>query len=60
MGGYAFYVWASYGIAAVLLVVNLWVPLLQGKRLRRRLRMTLQEPAALGGQEGVHPGEGRT
>lgn len=33
MGGYAFYVWTSYGIAAVVLVANLMAPL----RLRRRL-----------------------
>ncbi len=33
MGGYAFYVWSSYAIALVVLVLNLLVPL----RNRRRL-----------------------
>ena len=25
MGGYAFYVWASYGVAAALIVAELWL-----------------------------------
>jgi heme exporter protein D len=33
MGGYAFYVWTSYGIAAVILVANLVAPMRQRKRL---------------------------
>ena len=43
MGGYAFYVWMSYGIALVVLVANLIGPLMQRRRLlgdiaRRRRR----------------------
>jgi heme exporter protein D len=33
MGGYAFYVWSSYGIALIVLVANVIGPL----RLRRKL-----------------------
>lgn len=35
MGGYAVYVWPAYGIAALVLIVNAWLP---GRRLRRLLR----------------------
>jgi len=37
MGGYAFYVWTSYGLAAVVLIANLLVPLLNARRQRRDL-----------------------
>jgi heme exporter protein D len=33
MGGYAFYVWSSYGIALVVLLVNAILPLRQRKKL---------------------------
>lgn len=38
MGGYAAYVWPSYAIAAVVLVLNVIVPLRQRKRALLRLR----------------------
>ena len=42
MGGYAAYVWSSYGIAVVVLVANLVIPVQKHRlvvaRLRRRLR----------------------
>ncbi len=37
MGGYAFYVWTSYGLTAVILIANLLVPLLNARRQRREL-----------------------
>jgi heme exporter protein D len=37
MGGYAFYVWTSYGIAAVVLVLNILIPLRQHRRLLVRI-----------------------
>ena len=37
MGGYAFYVWWSYGIVLVVLVLNLIVPSLRHRRLRHTL-----------------------
>jgi heme exporter protein D len=42
MGGYATYVWSSYGVAAVVLVANLLIPVQKHRlllsRLRRRIR----------------------
>ena len=46
MGGYAFYVWTSYAIVAAALIVNLWLPVARGKRLRRRLAMMHGAPPA--------------
>ncbi|MGB5474065.1 MAG: heme exporter protein CcmD [Gammaproteobacteria bacterium] len=33
MGGYAFYVWTSYGIALLILLVNIVLPLRQRRKL---------------------------
>lgn len=38
MGGYAFHIWTSYGIALVILVANLVVPWKQKQKLLRRIR----------------------
>lgn len=38
MGGYAFYVWTSYGIALVVMVANVVLPLFTRKQVIRRLR----------------------
>jgi heme exporter protein D len=38
MGGYALYVWASYALAAVVLVVNIWLPLRRRRVVKRNLR----------------------
>jgi len=47
MGGYAFYVWTSYGIALVVLVANVLVPMRQRRKLltdiARRLRRERRE-----------------
>ena len=37
MGGYAFYVWSAYGVALVVLVANVVVPVLRARELRARL-----------------------
>ena len=37
MGGYAFYVWASYGIAAVVLAANVVMPLQQHRKQLKRI-----------------------
>ena len=37
MGGYAFYVWWSYAIVFGVLVLNLVVPVLRHRRVRRTL-----------------------
>ncbi|MGR9107245.1 MAG: heme exporter protein CcmD [Gammaproteobacteria bacterium] len=42
MGGYAFYVWTSYGIALVVLALNIIQPLMQQKRTLRAIRRRQQ------------------
>ena len=37
MGGYAFYVWWSYGIALAVLVLNVLIPSLRLRRVRHTL-----------------------
>ena len=38
MGGYAFYVWGSYILAAVILTLNVLIPLRRNQRVRQTLR----------------------
>jgi len=38
MGGYAAYVWPSYGLAAILLWLNWYLPKRQHQQLLRQLR----------------------
>ena len=37
MGGYAFYVWMSYALAALILILNIAIPKWQHKHLIARL-----------------------
>lgn len=37
MGGYAFYVWCSYAVVLVVLVLNLAAPAIRLRRVRRTL-----------------------
>lgn len=39
MGGYAFYVWTSYGITTAVLLWNLLAPIVQRKQLLRQLTL---------------------
>lgn len=38
MGGYAAYVWSSYGIATVVLLGNVFGPLIAHRRIARRIK----------------------
>ena len=38
MDRYGFYIWTSYALAAVVLVVNVWLPLRQRRGVFQRLR----------------------
>jgi heme exporter protein D len=42
MGGYAFYVWTSYGLTLLVLLVNIIVPIVQRKQLLRSLSLKQQ------------------
>ena len=37
MGGYGFYVWSAYGVAFIVLVANIVVPMWRMRELRGRL-----------------------
>jgi heme exporter protein D len=37
MGGYAFYVWTSYGLTLIVLLANIIIPVVQRKRFLRSL-----------------------
>ncbi len=53
MGGYAFYVWTSYGIALVVLGLNLILPLRRKAEVRKDIARALKLEAAR--QERVRP-----
>lgn len=38
MGGYAGYVWTSYGVAAVVIVGNMLGPVIAHRRIARKIR----------------------
>ncbi len=42
MGGYAFYVWTSYGLALIILLANLIIPLNRKRTLLRNLARKLK------------------
>lgn len=50
MGGYGFYVWTSWALALVIMVVNYFAPLMREKTLLRQLarreRRSRHEPKA--------------
>jgi heme exporter protein D len=53
MGGYAFYVWSAYLFCAVVLGVNLILPLRDRKRVLKLLKARMQRDDAQSGQTGA-------
>ena len=45
MGGYAFYVWTSYGITALVLVANIVLPWQRHKQIRLQIARKLKREA---------------
>ena len=45
MGGYAFFVWTSYGIAFVVLLANIILPIMQRKKTIARIRRAIKREA---------------
>lgn len=45
MGGYAFYVWTSYAITFVVIVANIVSPILQRKKVIKRIKRALKREA---------------
>jgi heme exporter protein D len=44
MGGYAFYVWGSYCVTAMLLAAEVWLLVRRGRTLRRATGRSLRSP----------------
>ena len=42
MGGYAFFVWMSYGITAVVIALNIVMPLIQRKQVIKRVKRAIR------------------
>jgi len=42
MGGYAIYVWSAYGICFVVLILNIFLPLMRERKTIRELQKRLQ------------------
>jgi heme exporter protein D len=45
MGGYAFFVWTSYGIAFVVMLANIILPIMQRKKTIARIRRAIKREA---------------
>jgi heme exporter protein D len=43
MGGYAFYVWASYGLSAAVLIANAVLPRIHEKSLLKKIAQNARE-----------------
>jgi heme exporter protein D len=53
MGGYAFYVWTSYGIALAVLLLNVILPLRRNAWVRKDIARALRQESAR--QERARP-----
>lgn len=42
MGGYAFFVWTSYGLAALVLIANIILPMQRKKEIMNNLKRRLR------------------
>lgn len=42
MGGYAFFVWTSYGLAAAILIANIIIPMQRKKEIMNHLKRRLR------------------
>ena len=47
MGGYAFYVWTSYGIVTLVLILNFTVPILRRRNLLKQIKRQLRRDQVL-------------
>jgi len=42
MGGYAFFVWTSYGLTLIVIVANIVLPLMQRKKVVSRIKRAIK------------------
>ena len=52
MGGYAFYVWTSYGLMAIILLANVIAPIRRRRRIEREFRRRVALEHRSGSPEG--------
>lgn len=43
MGGYGGYIWSAYAITAVVLILSIVLPIMQGKKTRKRIEHILEQ-----------------
>lgn len=58
MGGYAFYIWISYGLAAIILIANIVVSKLGEKQMKRELVMRIDREIDRKNQAGENDASG--
>lgn len=49
MGGYAFFVWTSYGLTFIVLVANIISPIVQRKKVIARIKRAIKREQLTGG-----------
>jgi heme exporter protein D len=49
MGGYAFFVWTSYGLTFIVLVANIISPIIQRKKVIARIKRAIKREQLTGG-----------
>ena len=49
MGGYAFFVWTSYGLTFIVLVANIISPMIQRKKVIARIKRAIKREQLTGG-----------
>ena len=49
MGGYAFFVWTSYGLTLLVIVANIISPILQRKKVIARIKRAIKREQLTGG-----------
>ncbi|MBE9567984.1 MAG: heme exporter protein CcmD [Proteobacteria bacterium] len=48
MGGYAFFVWTSYGLTLIVVLMNIVSPMLQRKKIIARIKRTIKREKLTG------------
>ena len=49
MGGYAFYVWTSYGLTFIIIVANIVSPMIQRRKVIARIKRAIKREQLTGG-----------
>ena len=49
MGGYAFFVWTSYGLTFVVIVANIISPIMQRKKIIARIKRAIKREQLIDG-----------